>query len=99
VTITITVSRRAVILLLVAMTALALTFLAAGCSQKQQEQFRDAPISTRDRSASEVYDSPDGFSNWSEKCDHHGNRVFIAFHSDSAYAAIAAVPDAACPKQ
>ena len=98
-TITITITRRTAILLLAALTALTLTLLAAGCSQKQQEQFRDAPISTRDRSAAEVYDSPDGFSNWSEKCDHHGNRVFIAFHNDSAYAAIAAIPDPGCPKQ
>lgn len=96
-TITINITRRTAMLLLAAAGALVLLATVAGCSQKQQEQFRDAPTSARDTSAVEMYDNADGFSNWSEKCDRHGNRVFVAFHSDSAYAAITAIKDATCP--
>lgn len=83
-------------------TALALTvglgLAASACgSQKQNEQFKDAPTGIRDTSAVEVYDNGDGFSNWSEKCDRHGNRVFVVFHNDGAYAAITAVRDPGCP--
>jgi hypothetical protein len=72
-------------------------FGASACSQKQAEQFKDAPTGVRDTSAVEVYDNGDGFSNWSEKCDRHGNRVFVAFHGDGTFAAITAVKDSTCP--
>jgi len=96
---TVTISRRTAILVLAAVAAVLFVIGVSGCSQKQQEQFRDAPTSTRDRSPVELYDNADGFSNWSEKCDHHGFRVFVAFHQDGSYAAMTAQPDPTCPKQ
>jgi len=66
------------------------------CNDKATEQFHDAPVSGRDRSAAEVYDMPDGFSNFAEKCDHHGNRVVIVFHNNGAYAGVAVVKDPTC---
>lgn len=75
---------------------IAVALSLSACNDKATEQFRDAPIANRDRSAAEVYDMPDGFSNFSEKCDGHGNRVFVAFHNDSSYAAIAVVRDPTC---
>jgi hypothetical protein len=95
-TLTINITRRTAILMLAAIGALLLVTFVAGCSQKQQEQFKDAPTGARDTTPVEVYDNGDGFSNWSEKCDKHGNRVFVAFHSDGAYAAITAIKDPTC---
>lgn len=96
---TITVSRRAASIVAAIAVLLVVAFGIGACTQKHQEQFRDAPTSTRDKSPVEVYDNADGFSNWSEKCDRHGNRVFVAFHSDGSYAAITALADPTCPKQ
>lgn len=64
---------------------------------KATEQYNDAPSSNGggDKSPAAVYAMPDGFSNWAEKCDGHGFRVFVAFHSGSA-PAIAAVADPTC---
>lgn len=80
-----------------ALTAVALlaTVGLAGC--KATEKYSDAPASgPNDKTPAQVFSMPDGFSNWSEKCDGHGFRVFIVFHGDSSYAAITAVPDATC---
>jgi hypothetical protein len=96
-TITVTITRRTAILVLAAISALVFVATVAGCSQKQQEQFRDAPTIGHDKTAVELYDDADGFSNWAEKCDGHGNRVFVAFHGDSTYAAITAIKDSTCP--
>lgn len=93
---TVTITRRTATLLAAVAVLLVVAFGAGACSQKQQEQFRDAPTSTRDKSAVELYDNADGYTNWSEKCDKHGNRVFVAFHNDGAYAAIAAIKDPTC---
>ncbi|TDD95823.1 hypothetical protein [Actinomadura rubrisoli] len=79
-------------------TMLAATFLigaillgTAGCS-KYMEPFKDAPRSGVDNGApADLIRMPDGFSNAATKCDH-GNRVYVAYHGDSAYAAIAVVP-------
>lgn len=66
-----------------------------GC--KQTEQYQDAPVGARNDGPADVYNMPDGFSNWAEKCDNHGFRVFVAFHNDGSYAAITALPDPTCP--
>ena len=63
---------------------------------KATEPLQDAPIASRDTSAAEVYNMPDGFSNFASKCDHHGNRVYVAFHHDSPYGAITVVKDPTC---
>lgn len=68
----------------------------AGC--KANEPHQDAPVSDRDKSPAEVYDMPDGFSNFAEKCDKHGNRIVVVFHGDGTYAGVTAIPnDPTCP--
>lgn len=80
--------------------ALAVTGLlvTAGCSEKARERFRDAPRgASTNNDPADVGTSPDGFSNWATKCDH-GNRVYVIFKGDSAYGAVAVVPqDPTCP--
>lgn len=74
------------------LTAAALLLLT-GCNDKFSEPFKDAPRSGRDNgSPADLIRMPDGFSNASTKCDH-GNRLYIAYHGDSPYAAIAVVAD------
>jgi hypothetical protein len=66
--------------------------LMTGCMDKYTEPFKDAPRSGHDNgSPADVIRMPDGFSNASTKCDH-GNRLYIAYHGDNRYAAIAVVP-------
>jgi hypothetical protein len=72
---------------LVAVAAFSLT----SCD-KFTEPFQDAPRSGVDNNTPmDVVTGSDGFSNLGTKCDH-GNRVYVAFHGDSKYAAIAVVP-------
>jgi hypothetical protein len=68
-----------------------LTLFLSGCG-KAAEPFNDAPVSGENTGAAEKINMPDGFSNVATKCDH-GNRIYVAFHGDSAYAAIAVVPN------
>lgn len=73
--------------------AAAALLLLTGCNDKASEPFKDAPRSGKDNgSAADLIRMPDGFSNASTKCDH-GNRLYLAYHGDSAYAAIAVVAD------
>lgn len=77
---------------LIGAAALGLTALT-GCGSmgKVSEPFNDAPRSgVQNGNSADIVTFPDGFSNVSTKCDH-GNRVYVAFHGDSAYAAIAIV--------
>ncbi|MCQ9178717.1 hypothetical protein KMT30_06665 [Streptomyces sp. IBSBF 2953] len=63
----------------------------AGCNDKHAEPFKDAPRSGHDNGqAADLIRMPDGFSNAATKCDH-GNRLYIAYHGDSTYAALAVV--------
>ncbi|MFC7550048.1 hypothetical protein [Plantactinospora sp. GCM10030261] len=85
---TITVTRKGLAVSL----AIAVTLIVAGCS-KITEPFNDAPRSnTTNSTPADVITFPDGFSNASTKCDH-GNRLYVAYHGDSPYAAIAVVPN------
>ena len=70
---------------------LGLAFSLGGCG-KIREPYKDAPVTnvTNDQAADKIT-MPDGFSNLTTKCDH-GNRIYVAFHGDNAYAAIAVVP-------
>lgn len=62
-----------------------------GCDNKYSEPFKDAPRSGHDNGGpADLVRMPDGFSNAATKCDH-GNRVYIAYHGDEKYAAIAVV--------
>lgn len=69
---------------------LALSF--SGCA-KMTEPFKDAPRGETNNGPADLVTFPDGFSNVATKCDH-GNRVYTAYHNDSAYAAITVVPNA-----
>lgn len=84
--------------LLIAFAA-ATVLLASSCDwdDKVSEPFRDAPRSPDTNSGpAAVVEMPNGFSNVATKCDH-GNRIYIAYHGDSPYAAIAVVPnDGSC---
>jgi len=94
---TITVSRRS---LLIALGGLALSaaLAVAGCA-KITEPWNDAKrTGTENSTPVDIITNADGFSNLSTKCDH-GNRIYVAYHGDAAYAAIAVVPaDPSCPK-
>lgn len=72
--------------------AAALALLLSGCTEKATEQFRDAPRGTTDSGPADVLTFPDGFSNVAAKCDGP-NRVYVIFHADSAYGAVAVVPN------
>jgi hypothetical protein len=69
--------------------ALLLVGVLAGCG-KVVEPYNDAPVKGQNKTPAEVLNMPDGFSNVATKCDH-GNRVYVAFHGDSAYGAVAVV--------
>ncbi|MFF9238430.1 hypothetical protein ACF1AY_16060 [Streptomyces sp. NPDC014776] len=75
-----------------AISAALLATVLLGCSGKHSEPFKDAPRSNRDNgTAADLIRMPDGFSNAATKCDH-GNRLYIAYHGDSSYAAITVAP-------
>jgi hypothetical protein len=85
-------------------TVLTLTALILGAGLaltgcKATEPFQDAPVSSRDKSPAEVYDMPDGYSNFAEKCDKHGNRIVVVFHGDGTYAGVTAIPNDPSCKQ
>lgn len=63
---------------------------STACGGKAVEPFNDAPVGVQNKAPADGINFPDGFSNVSTKCDH-GNRVYVAFHGNSAYAAIAVV--------
>lgn len=64
--------------------------LVVGCSSTSPPV--NTPRSTGDNdSQAEPIPFPDGLSSAATKCDH-GNRLYIAYHDGSAYAAIAVVP-------
>lgn len=68
------------------------------CTGKWSEPFQDAPRGSTNNGPADTVTFPDGFSNIATKCDH-GNRIYSAYHADSAYAAIAVVPNAkGCPQ-
>ncbi|MFF0139733.1 hypothetical protein ACFYRN_25175 [Streptomyces sp. NPDC005227] len=81
---------RAALAAIALLAALSLT----GCDwgdNKTSEPFKDASRShVNNGSPMDVVRGSDGFSNVGTKCDH-GNRLYVAYHGDSAYAAIAVV--------
>lgn len=74
--------------------------LSIGACAKAVEPFKDAPRSKVDNGApADLIRMPDGVSNIFTKCDGHGNRLFVAYHGNSPYAAIAvAAQDPTCPR-
>lgn len=71
--------------------AIALT----GC--KAAEPYNDSAVNSHLNGTAQAANMPDGFSNWSDKCDNHGNRVFTIFHGDSGYGSISVTRDPSCP--
>lgn len=75
-------------LLLASAAALGLT----ACTDKASEPYKDAPRTGTNSGPAEVITMPDGFSNAATKCDH-GNRIYVVFHNNRAYGAVAVVPN------
>lgn len=87
------ICRRSARVVAAALAAAVGLALLSGCGAKFSEPFKDAPRSSVDNgSPADLIRFPDGFSNAATKCDH-GNRIYSAYHGDSAYAAIAVVPN------
>lgn len=90
---TITITRRAAALLAAAMAAFASVAFVAGCSNKQQQPFNDAPrTATENSGPAQIISMPDGFNNAASKCDGP-NRIYTLYHGDSSYGAMAVVPN------
>jgi len=71
--------------------AIAGIFSLSACGiGKAVEPFKDAPVGVQNNGSADGVSMPDGFSNVSTKCDH-GNRIYVAYHGDNTYAAIAVV--------
>lgn len=94
--ITIPVNRKTITLAALALLALALTFLAGCGLGKATEPFNDSGVGQHLNGNADVGNMPDGVNNWASKCAEPGIRVFTIYHGDSAYGAIAAVPDKTC---
>ncbi|MDI5965812.1 hypothetical protein [Streptantibioticus silvisoli] len=65
----------------------------AGCSaDKTAEPFKDSPRNGTNNNPAEVITMPDGFNNIASKCDGP-NRVYVTYHGDDKYGAVAVVPN------
>jgi hypothetical protein len=93
--ITISLTRTRLAWCALAVLALIAAIVVTGCA-KITEPFNDTPVSHHINGPAEVGSMPDGFNNFAEKCDDHGNRVFTLFHSDSAYGSVFAMKDPTC---
>lgn len=74
-------------------TTAVLALTLTGCNvggDKVNEPFKDAPRAATNSGAADIVTMPDGFSNVAAKCDGP-NRVYVAFHKNSPYAAITVV--------
>lgn len=78
-------------IVLIAAVPVLMLGLSACDTSKYSEQFKDAPRGATNEGAADTLTFPDGFSNAASKCDH-GNRVYVLFHENGAYGAIAVVP-------
>lgn len=82
---------------LAAVASAALLTLTLSACDKGLERYQDAPVGTRDAATpADLISFPDGYSNVAQKCDGHGHRVYVAFHGDQNYAALAVVDDPTC---
>lgn len=69
----------------------ALSLALTGCG-KAMEPYNDAPVGTQNKGSADIMNFPDGFSNVAAKCDGT-TRVYVVFHADLSYGAVAAVPN------
>jgi hypothetical protein len=83
----------------VALIVAAAALFGGACNtgfQKITERFKDAPRGEVNNGPADIVTMPDGFSNVAAKCDGT-NRVYVVFHSNSAYGSVAVAPnDPAC---
>lgn len=90
-TVTVNITRRTAVLILAVVAALAFVVTVAGCSNKQQQPFNDAPrTATQNSDPAQIIAMPDGFNNAASKCDGP-NRIYTTYHGDSSYGGIAVV--------
>lgn len=91
------ISRRAVRWVAAVLAVLIVGTGAVACG-KFSEPFKDAKRSGHDDGTPmDVIRMSDGFSNLGSKCDQYGNRVYVAYHGDSAYASVFVLPqDVTC---
>jgi hypothetical protein len=75
-----------------AATAMLFVFAGAASCDKATEPFKDSPRSGFNNDPANVGSMPDGFNNWSAKCDGP-NMVYTVFHSDSSYGSVAVAPN------
>jgi hypothetical protein len=69
----------------------------AGCGAKGMEPFKDAKVSERNDGPAVIGTMPDGFGNWSMKCNGKVG-VYTLYHHDAAYGGIAVLAnDPNCP--
>lgn len=81
----------------VAIIATGAALVLAGCgSDKISEPYKDAPRTGMNTSGAETGSMPDGFSNYSTKCDRPGIRVYVLYHADAPYGSITAIADPKC---
>ena len=91
---TFTISKAA--LWILAAIATLITAAAITSCAKFNEHFQDAKVVGRNFNGAVVGNMPDGFSNWATKCADPGHRIYVAYHGDNAYAALAVVDDPNC---
>lgn len=92
---TYTITRRKVVALVAAVFLMIGAGVLTGCGEKFSEPFKDAPRSHQDSgNPTDVIRFADGFSNVGTSCDKDGNRIYVAYHGDSPYAAIFVLEDA-----
>lgn len=65
--------------------------LALSSCAKATEPFKDSSRGATNDNPADTVTFPDGFNNVATKCDH-GNRVYVTYHADSPYGAVAVVP-------
>jgi hypothetical protein len=96
--VTITIKRPYAITIIALLAAIATALIISACGNKFSQPFKDSPRSgvVNDQPADIIY-MPDGFNNYATKCDH-GFRIWVSYHQDSPYAAVAVAPDKACGK-
>jgi hypothetical protein len=94
---TLTITRNKLAAIIAAALAVLALAVLSGCGlNKITEPYNDAPVSHQIGGPAEVGSMPDGFNNFAEKCDGHGNRVFVIFHGDNAYGSVFAMKDPTC---
>lgn len=87
------ITKYAVVMLLV-VVVIGFILVISGCSvSKQTEPFKDSPRGSTNDGKADTITFPDGFNNVATKCDH-GNRVYVTYHHDAPYGALAVVPNA-----